>query len=124
MKRAGVIGRITRHGRVPVVKNRLASGIQADELREDVSGSAGVFKCIVDDVVQRRVLIDTSAEGRYDTLTHLKIPDFGGDFCVQIQLVLTRTGKATLRSRRRMPRALLTVIKYQDVLIVGNRDRV
>ena len=70
-----------RQARVLVAKNRVTGGIYADQLRQAFASNA-VDKCKVDEVVERRVLIDTRAEGTIDTLIHLKIPDFSGRSCV------------------------------------------
>src|SRR2546426_12393668 len=101
MQRNGAINRPTAIGRVSVGKYRLAGGVQTEQVRERVL-SNGILKCIVDEVVQRRVLIDGPTEGTNDTLTHFKIPDFGGDFCVRIHLILTRAGIVTLVSWRHL----------------------
>src|SRR5947208_10682794 len=110
MQRSGAIDRPTARGRVPVGKYRLARSVQTEQVRERVL-SNGIFKCIVDEVVQGCILVDRPAEGTNDTLTHLKIPDFGGDFCVRIHLVLTRAGIVTLVSSRHLKDAALSVIK-------------
>ena len=73
MNREHGIGCGTAEGRVLVGKNRLPNGIQAEELRQRVLSVRG-FKCIVDEVVKRRILIDRRAEGTNDILTRLKIP--------------------------------------------------
>src|SRR6476469_337438 len=112
-----------RHARVLIPKNRVTGGIHADQLRQALCCDA-IDKCIVDEVIERRVLIDTPAEGTIETLTHLKIPDFGGGFRIQIQLILARGGIAALRSWWLLEGAILSVIEHQDVLIIGNRDSV
>src|SRR4029077_16867247 len=112
-----------RHARVLIAKNRVTGGIYADQLRQTLCCDA-VDKCIVDEVIERRILVNAPAEGTIETLIHLKIPDFGGGFRIQIQLVLTRGGIATLLSWWHLEGAVLSVIKHQDILIIGNRDSV
>src|ERR1700730_12688777 len=119
MNRDGVKShKAARQALVLVAKNRRVGGIYADQLRH-AFGCNAVDKCKVDEVAERRVLIDTPAKGTIETLTHLKIPDFGGGFCIQIQLVLTRGGIAPLLSWWLLKGAVLSVIKHQDILLIG-----
>src|SRR5262245_28083923 len=68
----------------------------------------------------RRILINARAVGTNDAPTLLKIPDFGGGFRFQVNLVLTRTGITKLLSPWRVKPAVLSVIKDQQILIVRN----
>ena len=78
----------------------------------------------VDEIIERRVLIDAPTIWTPRALPHLKIPDFGRCSCIQIQLILTRARIAPFLSRWLLKAAVLPVVKHQDVLIKGDRDRV
>ena len=85
MNRNGVKGHTApRQARVLVAKDRLICGVQADQLRLAL-GLDAVDKCKVDEVIEWRVLIDTTAIWAPQALSQVKVPHFGGGFCIQIQ---------------------------------------
>src|SRR5439155_24695614 len=93
-----VKGCVTEIGWVLVIENRLAGRIQAQELGILALGCQAANDRVIDEVIQWRVFIDTAADRTEDTLVHLIVPNFRGHFCVQIQLILSRTGKVALLS--------------------------
>src|SRR5438477_524144 len=97
-----------RQARVLVAKDHLISSAQADQLRQAL-GLNAVDKCKVNEVIERRVLIDTTAIWAPQALAQIKVPNFRGGFCIQINLVLTRTRIVTLLSPWHLKDAALSV---------------
>src|SRR5207302_7624699 len=49
------------------------------------------------------------------------MPNFFGGFCIQIQLIFSRARKATLHPLWDLKRAIKSIVKKQQILVVGNR---
>src|SRR5438105_15492562 len=50
------------------------------------------------------------------------MPNFGGGFCIQIQLIFSRARKATLHSLGDLKRAIKSIVEKQQILVVGDRS--
>src|SRR4029077_13642063 len=123
MNRNGVVCSVTTEGRVLIIENLLAGSVQAKELSERGRYSTP-NKRVINQIVERRILVDASAERAEDALVHREVPHFSRHLSYQIQPILARTRKGPLSPWRILKNTLVTVIEDQQALIKGNRGRV
>src|ERR1043165_2867824 len=108
MDRKGVVCSVTTRGRVLIIENCLTAGVQAQELSEGRNVRyCPINERVISEVIQRRILIDTSAERAENALIHRKIPDFSCYPSCEVQTVFAGTGIAAMLAFRRLKRALL-----------------
>src|SRR6476661_8560903 len=125
MNRNGVVCSVTTDGRVLIVEDLFAGSVQAEKLSEcgNVWYST-INKRVINQIVERRILIDASAKRAVDALVHWEIPHFSRHLSYQIQAILARTRKVAVSPWRILKNTFVTVIKDHQALIKGNRGRV
>src|SRR6267378_1720350 len=125
MNRNGVVCSVTTEGRVLIVEDLFGGSIQAEKLSEcrNVRYST-INNRVINQIVERRILIDASAERAVDALVHWEVPHFSRHLSYQIQAILARTRKVSVSPWRILKNTFVTVIIDQQALIKGNRGRV
>src|SRR5205814_2044475 len=118
-----VVRHLTRSAWVLVVKNRLDGRIQAQEPGSPIWSSETNAREI-DQVIQWCIFVNTATDGTINRLVLFVIPNFGGHFRIQIQLILSRTGIIACRSYGVLKAARKSVVMKQEGLVVGNRKTV
>src|SRR6478672_13149568 len=123
MNRNGVVRSVTTDGRVLIVEDLFGGSIQAEKLSECGRYST-TNKRVINQIVERRILVDASAERAEDALVHWEVPHFSRHLSYQIQAILARTRKVAVSPWRILKNTFVTVIKDHQALIKGNRGRV
>src|SRR5262249_61000642 len=97
MNGKGVVGGVTTLGRVLIIENLLAGGVQAQELSERGNvGYTAVNDCVINYIVVRRILIGASAERGVDIRWNWEVLHLNGSLWYQIQALLTKFRKFPL----------------------------
>src|SRR5215813_14113967 len=127
MNGKGVVGSVTTLGRVLIIENLLAGGVQAQELSERGNvGYTAVNDCVINYIVVRRILIGASAERGVDIRWNWEVRHLSRSLCYQIQAILTRSRKVAVSPWRNIIRKKTfgTVIEDQQAQIKGKPGRV
>src|SRR6476620_8447515 len=123
MNRNGVVCSVTTDGRVLIVEDLFVGSIQAEKLSECGRYST-TNKRVINQIVERRILVGASAERAEDAPVHGEVPYLSRHLSHQIQAILARTRKVAVSPWRILKSTFVTVIKDQQALIKGNPGRV
>src|SRR6478735_3189794 len=123
MNRNGVVCSVTTDGRVLIVEDLFVGSIQAEKLSKCRRYST-TNKRVINQIVERRILVGASAERAEDALVHREVPHFSRHLIYQVQAILARTRKVAVSPWGILKSTFVTVIKDQQALIKGNRGRV
>src|SRR5262249_43680346 len=125
MNGKGVVGSVTTLGRVLIIENLLAGGVQAQELSERGNvGYTAVNDCVINYIVVRRILIGASAERGVDIRWNWEVRHLSRHLSYQIQAILARTRKISVSPWRILKTTFGTVIEDQQAQIKGKPGRV
>ena len=124
MKGHAVEGLVAAGGRILVVENFIARCIEAEELGILSGSGEASDKGIINQIIERRVLVDAAANRIIDALVHLVVPNFGCEIRGIIHLIFARTCIRAVVPRRHVIGTLKTVVEEKQILIVRNRRRV
>ena len=116
-----VVGGIAADRRIFIIKDCLTRRIQAEQLRCWIGGRKSPNNRVIDEIVERRILVNTATEWTVDTLVHLKIPNFRRSVGVQGQAIFSWTGVIPQHARRHLKRTGRTIVEEEQRLIEGDR---